>query len=363
MSSNMNECMECGACIKICELLQEIGETPAMMTRRGVLAGQAFSCSLCGACETVCPSGLSPKRLFAERRKTAVQNGELDINEYNYLCPDRKCNAMSLYRRRYGIDYKDMEVDGSTNTVFFPGCTLLTYSPGITRDIYNRLKKNCRCQGLWDGCCGKPLSQLGLQQRFEDMQQSLAGFAKQHSIKKVITACPGCYYELTPLLAPLEIDVVTVYEMVDFRPHSVADKKVCAIHDACPDRMAGIFGRQVRQTLAKCGFSIVEMKHTKERTICCGSGGQLSHFRPDLAEKLVRIRGDEARESRADVLVGYCLSCVLKFDDSSTDIPVAHALNLLLEQPEDFKGAKAKAAQLFMGADGEKLWQEIMADE
>lgn len=333
---------------------------PGLLEKQEVTVNHAYSCSLCGACETVCPVGFSPKKLFALRRRTAVNQGEIDICDYRYLFPDRKNNVMNIYRNFYGIHYVDLEGDGQVSTLFFPGCTLLTYSPALTREIYYRLKAGFTCTGLWTECCGKPLEQLGLQQRFEAMQVQLSQSAAKRRVTQVITACPGCYYELKKILQPQGIAVLTVYEVLKFDQYS--GNLTCTIHDACPDRQEGVFAGQVRQALRQAGVSLVEMEHSREHTVCCGSGGQLSHFRPDFKETLVKLRLDEARRSGAAMLAGYCLSCVLNFDGKAADLPVTHVLNLLLKLRSDFSGAKERARQMLAGSEGEKIWEKIMAD-
>ncbi|MGL5515049.1 MAG: heterodisulfide reductase-related iron-sulfur binding cluster, partial [Sporomusa sp.] len=222
---------------------------------------------------------------------------------------------------------------------------------------------SCGCGGMWTECCGKPLVQLGLQSRADAMHERLRAFLQQNKVNKVITACPGCYYELKNIFMPCDVNVQTVYETLDFGPRATTDKRSCTIHDACPDRYHGEFGRQVRQALLQVGFSLREMKHSQQHTICCGSGGQISHFRPDLTEKLVNMRLDEAEELGVDILAAYCLSCVLKFAGASCKIPVTHVLNLLLEQSEDFKEAKQLAKRMLTGPEGEKVWEIIMTDD
>lgn len=355
-------CLECEQCYDSCLLLTEIGQSPAKIAQRGVEVMEAFSCSLCGLCETVCPQGLSPKKMFAGRRNEAVSKGEFAIDDYCYLFPDRKNNVMNVFRKYQGIDYRDIEYHGNSGTCFFPGCTLLTYSPKLTRAIYQHLQSTCDCGGIWTECCGKPLDQMGLQQRKESLYEQLRNFLQLHNITRLITACPGCYYELQNIFHDCKVQIQTVYEVLEFKPPGGAAKKSCTIHDACPDRFAGKFGSQVRQALEQGGFSIIEMKHNKENAICCGSGGQIAHFRSDLTEKIVNLRLDEARQSGADILVGYCLSCVLKFDVFGSSIPVTHVLNLLLDQSEEFRGAKDRVAKMLAGTDGEKLWEEIMTD-
>lgn len=362
MNELAEKCVECGQCAAICNFLDQSGKTPAAMAKLGVEVNEAFSCCLCGACEAVCPQRLSPKTMFARRRNTAVKGGELDIQSYRYLFPDRPNNVMSVFRRYHGIDYSDLKFDDGGGTWFFPGCTLLTYSPGLTREICRRLKQDGNCQGLWTDCCGKPLVQMGLAARAETLKDKLHEFAEKRKITRLVTACPGCYYELKQVFAAGGISIQTVYETLDFESLVKPEPLFCTIHDACPDRFEGRFASQVRQALIRCGYSLTEMEHSKERGICCGSGGQLSHFQPELTEELVKLRLAEARLSGADVLAGYCLSCVLKFDVYRSPVPVTHALNLLLKQPEDFRSAKEKAGKMFAGTAGEKLWEEIMTD-
>lgn len=362
MNEITKDCLECGRCSNTCFLLSEIGQSPATILNRGIEVREAFSCSLCGACETACPRGLSPKEMFAGRRDEAVKNSEFNINDYRYMFPDREKNIMSAYRKHHGIDYRDIEHNDIGGTWFFPGCTLMTYAPGLTRETFLRLKDSCGCEAMWSGCCGKPLEQMGLQHRFVNMREQLKSFLCKYNITSLITACPGCYYELRNVFKDCDVSIQTVYEVLDFKLSAQAAKQRCAVHDSCPDRFTGSFGSQVRQALEKRGLAIVEMEHNKENTICCGSGGQISHFRPELAEKLVRQRFNEVERSGADILVAYCLSCALKFDVFHSPVPVAHALNLLLGKDVEFNGAKERVGQMFSGSNGEKIWEEIMAD-
>jgi Fe-S oxidoreductase len=361
MSKISEDCLECGICINECQFLSEIGEMPAEVAKRGAQTSEAYSCTLCGACEAVCPEGLSPKEMFAERRRQSVTDGEIDIDEIRYLLPDRKNNVVKTYRKHFGIDYSDIECKNECQTVFFPGCSLMTYAPKLTRETYRRLQESSGCGGVWIECCGKPLEQLGLKQRTENLQSRLKEFALTHKIKTIITACPNCYYEMKHVFKGLDINIRTVYEMISFSKQMPRQTK-CTIHDSCPDRFDVVFGKKVRQALAACGYSIAEMPHNRKNTICCGSGGQISHFRPDLTKQLVEQRLLEADKSGADILVGYCLSCVLKFNGAKSRVSVAHALNLLLDVPREYTDAKKRAADMFSGTAGEKLWEKVMAD-
>lgn len=342
----ISECRECGLCSNGCDFLGE-STSPAEIARKGITMQDAYGCALCGKCKAVCPLGLSPLAMFQARREEAIQKQELDPDEFNYFMPDYEVNVMNAYRQYYDIHYRDIEIDESSDTYFFPGCTLLTYSPKLTREIYSRLHKKMGCGGILSECCGLPLYQMGLLDRAQRYTDFLIEKINRQGIKRLITACPNCYYRLRETLKSTGIEIITVYEVLNFPINSLGDYPKCTIHDSCPDRFEGIFARQTRAALKNCGFEIVEMARILQDSPCCGSGGQISHFRPDLADKLVQDRLEEARHTGVKMLVSYCLGCVLNFARVESEFTIRHVLNLLLGVDDDYADVKKRAAEIF----------------
>ncbi|NLO98056.1 MAG: (Fe-S)-binding protein [Peptococcaceae bacterium] len=340
------ECSECGLCVSGCAFLSE-NTSPAEMARRGISKEDAYACSLCAKCRAVCPLELNPMGMFQARREQAIQNQELDAEEFNYFMPDNKDNVMSTYRRYYAVDYNDLKRDKNSSVFFFPGCTLMTYSPALTREIYNRIRWQQGCGGIITDCCGLPLNQMGFRYRASQFTDSLVTKIEKLGIKSLVTACPNCYYKLKKALQPLGVRLFTVYETIDFPPGMQIDLPRCTIHDSCPDRFDGLFAAQARTALRNQGYKLVEMANILRDSPCCGSGGQVSHFRPDLADNLVINRLTEARNSGAEILVSYCMSCVLNFARLATDLKVRHVMNLLLGIDEDYSEVKKRAAAIF----------------
>ena len=343
-------------------MLQEIGEGPKQIASRGVSATEAFSCALCGACEAVCPVQLSPQSLFAAGRRQANSDGDISMGEYAYLRPDRTYNLMRVYRDYYGIDYGDIELTGTAASCFFPGCTLMTYAPELTRSVYAKLQSACGCAGLIGDCCGKPLSLLGLPAEKDRAAERLREKLQRHKIRDVVLACPGCYYELREQLAAANIRVRTVYEALAGIAGGPVKQGIYTVHDSCPDRVEGIFGRQVRAWLQSRNLSLVEMEHHRKHSLCCGSGGMLSRFRPDMTERMVSRRVGEAAAAGAETIVSYCLSCAMKFADAPDAVRSRHALSLLFGRDDDFSGVRGKAAAMLAGPQGEELWAKMLAD-
>jgi Fe-S oxidoreductase len=282
----------------------------------------------------------------------AVEKGEVDPEEYSSLFPDRKGSVMQLYRSYYGIGYSDLEAEKGATSCFFPGCTLMTYSPVLTREVFMKLKNECGCQGLLTDCCGILLSQFGLEQSAAEASRNLVDKVESLGIKRIIVACPGCYYSLQEILGQKKVEILTIYEVLDFQGAAGADAPLCTVHDSCPDRFKGVFSKGVREALKKSGFSLVEMADSREETLCCGSGALVSHFRPERTEKLIELRLRAAEKSGAKVLLAYCLSCVLNYAARPSEVKVRHVLNLLLGIDEDYTDVKTKVVKVFEEANG-----------
>jgi len=364
----VNNCTGCHQCVSECPLLKQIGEDPIRIADRGPSVEEAYSCTMCGLCEAVCPASLSMKELFAATRVKAVDSGGININDYRYLFPDRQMNVMRLYRELNGIAYDDLYPDQAASAAFFPGCTLLTYAPELIRASFHHLSRAYKELTLITDCCGMPLHQLGLRSRGDAYIYSVTTKLQHLKVKSLITACPNCYYQLRPVLKDSEIKLMTIYETLNRSklcglPEKNTGKPLVTMHDSCPDRFDGIFAGQTRKALTQKGFALVEMEHKRRTTLCCGSGGQVTHFQPELAEELVKSRVQEAERSGAQILASYCLGCVLNFTKIPGKPKIRHVLNLLLDLEQDFAGLKAKANQMFEGPQGIERWEKIMAEE
>lgn len=353
-------CIECGLCLEGCLIMSELEEMPAQLALREISAEEAYSCCLCGLCEAVCPEGLQPIALFRNGRCQAVQTGAIDVREFSYLMPDRP-NGQSAYRAYQNITYDDLlAVNEIATTAFFPGCTMLTYAPELLRTTMDALTETCGPLQLLTECCGHPLRQMGLNRRATNYEQMVCRKMKERGVKDLIIACPNCYYTLRALLADSGIRLHTIFDRL---PAGVpaGSTTTCIIHDVCPDRFDGIFKEQMSTALKQAGYTIKEPSNSGNASRCCGSGGQVSHHRPDFREKLLAERLATAEAAGGDLLVCPCMSCVLNLSEKSAELPVYHGLNLLLNEKSDYSDVKKRAAAMFETAAGLAIWEEAMA--
>ena len=334
MDTIQDQCIQCWICHDHCLFLESFDIDPANLELNNMPAETAYACSLCGLCGEVCPEQIDLSRVFQERRKKAISDGEIEAEDCSYLFPDTSDHSIKLYREKHHIDYSDLKKEGSGTTAFFPGCTLLAYAPDLTRAAYRALQSQLGSVVFLEDCCGKVLYQFGLEKRARMFTQALQARLKEQGIERIITACPNCYYYLQDTLPGIKVD--TIYQALP--PHDAYLDRMATIHDSCPDRKDGIFAEQVRKHLQACGLHMVEMEHAGAETICCGSGGQLRHYYEDFAEELKHKRLQEAQAVQVELMVCYCSSCLLNYNQffNEHSIEVTHALNVVLNQPNDW---------------------------
>ena len=355
----LEKCSECLICLQECQLMTRLGKSPreiaeCLFQNPQLYKNAVYSCLQCGLCSIVCPVLLNPKQMFLEWRRKLVKDGVAPFRNHSFSLTDKKWNIYTLYRDNYGISYPDLETS-NCDTLFFPGCNMSTFAPKLTRTIFSQLKRFNGSVGILIDCCQKPVHDLGLQERFEKAIEKLKQRVAEQGAKRVITACPNCYYTLKQCLG---VEVVSIYDALP----EAAFKKitgVITIHDSCPDREEGLFGRKVRSILSGC--QIIEMKHSKENTICCGAGGLASAVDPDLALTYVKMRLEEAKATQAEYLVTYCVTCVNMLTSVPSEIKIIHALNLLLGVDEDYSQIQPNLQRLFTGPRAKENIQKIVS--
>jgi len=87
-------------------------------------------------------------------------------------------------------------------------------------------------------------------------------------------------------------------------------EQVVTYHDPCDlGRKGGVFDAP-RRILARIpGIQLVEMPENREGSYCCGGGGNLESFDPELSKAVAARRVRQAAETGAGVILSACQQC------------------------------------------------------
>jgi heterodisulfide reductase subunit D len=166
-------------------------------------------------------------------------------------------------------------------------------------------------------CCGHDLLLQGDKEGFMALAQANLDEFNRLGIKKIITACPECFYSLKvdypKMLGNAVAEVVYWTEVIapllgsgNLRLGRLKERAV--YHDPCTlGRGLRIFDSPRQILCAVDGLELVEMEQSREKALCCGAS---SWVHCGAANRQIQDeRLAQAKATGADVLVTSCPKC------------------------------------------------------
>ncbi|MBJ6725064.1 heterodisulfide reductase-related iron-sulfur binding cluster [Geomesophilobacter sediminis] len=322
-------CVRCGRCKKLCSMyLTENRTAPITMMdnlkrlthgrNRGsaqpgavIDAASLWSCTGCRACEERCPMRGEHAAGIVQLRRGAITSGRIPEPVAERLQKLRGARTLPAEAGR-GIP------SGTRGIYYWPGC-----SDAQGEDAgFSALLKIMERAGVVlrmlqpPHCCGGAARRLGDEALFQEQARENHRYLREQGVELVVTRCPHCFNTLRNEYGSLGTDVTVLHHTqllaelaawgeVVF-PHQTAPP--VTYHDPCfLGRYHGEFAAPRKLIEAATGRLPVEMKHTRMKSLCCGSGGGTVGEETALATARVRLK--EAGKAGAEVVVTGCPYC------------------------------------------------------
>jgi heterodisulfide reductase subunit D len=167
-------------------------------------------------------------------------------------------------------------------------------------------------------CCGSTVKRIGHMKLFDKLRKENEKRIRGTGVKRIVTACSGCYKTLKQdypgLAKDIEILHSTEYlarllEEGRLRP---AKKQVkVTYHDPCHlGRHTSVYDPPRTVLKSVPGLTLTEMKNSRELSRCCGGGAGVKTAYPELSKKAAVRRIKEAEKTGAELLITTCPFCV-----------------------------------------------------
>ena len=342
-------CVRCGLCLSVCPTYREsLIETDSPRARvalvralkEGLLetptdgySSAFFRCLLCGACTFVCPSGVAVDRILEMTRGELAGQGllpqalsDLDdrITEYRNISAEenegRLIWADNLPTPPTGLGRKRAEV------AYFVGCVSSFFPrsykvPQSLVQIFDRAGVDYTLLGGAEWCCGYPMFINGELDRARELIQHNVETVRAMGVKKVVTTCPSCFHfwkHSYPAALGTDDLGVEVQHATEFLADLLETGNVklgelrqsVTYHDPCDLGRKGGVIEAPRRVLAQIpGLRLVEMAENRDSSHCCGGGGNLESFAPEVGQAVARNRIRQAADVGAGTLVSACQQC------------------------------------------------------
>ncbi len=168
-------------------------------------------------------------------------------------------------------------------------------------------------------CCGSVLLRTGFQKEAERQIEKNTEVLKD---EKIITSCAGCYKTLKD-----DYDGLDVVHISQFLNELISKNKLnftksdldVTYHDSCHlGRHSKVFDepRNVIESVA----NLVEMKNSREESLCCGAGGGVKSAYPEIADEMAESRIGQAKQTGCRTLVTSCPFCKLNLENDELEV-------------------------------------------
>jgi Fe-S oxidoreductase len=370
---SLDACMECGRCQDVCpawatgkplspknvvvDLRNAMARHDKVANLHGntIAAETLWACTMCQACVNECPVLIGHVDLISDLRRNLVGEGQFFgppatavkhvANRFN---PYGRPNAERLNWAE-GLNVPTVESNPGYEYLYWVGCAA-AFDPRaqkVARSMVQLLQAanvKFAVLGKKERCTGDPARRLGDEFLFQDLAQNNIRTLDSHKAKKVVTACPHCFntlrneypqfggrYEVqhhTQLLAEL---------LAAGRLGGAPDTQTpVTLHDPCYLARVNNEVNATREVLSRSATNFREMARHGKKTFCCGAGGGRMFAEEAPAQRVSRLRCDEAAATGAKRLATGCPFCLNMMTDAAASargepMQVLDVAELLLE--------------------------------
>ncbi|MDY6911049.1 MAG: (Fe-S)-binding protein [Chloroflexota bacterium] len=332
-------CLDCGKCTAACPISRyDPAFSPRMLVydaiqenEPGIIQDERlWQCLTCAACEKICASGVRYCDFVTSLRGEACEQGITGRCTHGGALQSLMHIMASDELKQNRLDWvpKHLETADTSDTLYFVGCapyfnsffayleaeTLRAAKGSIA--LLNRLGI-VPALSPNERCCGHDLLNSGDTVGFLKLARHNVQEIAGTGAKRVITSCPECYHTLKDTypryLGNTGFEVVHLTEVIagavsagDLKFNKVS-KKV-TYHDPCRlGRISGIFDEPRAILSAIPNLEIVEMRHHRNTSLCCGTQSWINCGTVNKQIQVELLK--EAKATGADILLTACPKC------------------------------------------------------
>lgn len=381
-ASGLDLCVRCGNCKALCpthmEFLNEsLSARGRMVLLKKLFSGEIdpsdalddriYSCMLCGACDSLCPRGLSvTDAVYEGRRKlastgkkhrlfrTAIKYAFRDpansfkilqfLESAGLLLPLSRIQPFKALRElQVRIPHSRLKNGASVFKVpeprgriaLFSGCTVDFLYPAMGLSLIYALNALDFEVVLPKGevCCGAPLLAMGLREEASQLAEKNLNAFKKMQVEAVISLCPTCTHfikqEYPKIIGDSIGNAMDISQFICdasltayLTPAAEPPGKVI-YHDPCHSIHYLGVNDEPRKILRLLGFGIVEPAEKG----CCGFGGTVRVLHDYVSHAISETRVESFEG--AEMIVTSCPNCVLQFSSRIKDRPVKHIIEVI----------------------------------
>jgi Fe-S oxidoreductase len=306
------------------------------------LAETFYHCTTCRSCTYSCPAKINVSEIVEEVRKKLYSDGYApeavlgvrdSISKAGNVYASAREDRIEIYPPPLREKAQKNELPANAKTLLFMGCLPSYLDMKIAPSLIKALDAGevaYTTLATEEKCCGFPLYLMGSDE-FDSHAQELIERMKATGVQELVTPCAGCYKTFTTLYPEIGDLGLEVYHSVQYFEKLLNEgtikfrkdlaKKV-TYHDPCDlGRSCHIFEEPRNILKGIPGVEFVEMERNRLDARCCGGGGGMQAYNPEMAVDMAALRVSDALAVGADIIVSGCPACKDNLRKGSRAIP------------------------------------------
>ncbi len=388
LERDMAACLQCGYCVQVCDTynqnrwesnsprgkvfyLSALAKRNALDTLLGrkIKLDQEFidalyQCTGCARCHTVCHVSIEFAEFWEVVREWAHEQGYGPLPAHVKIRErlEEKRNPYDEPMEKRGAWFpKEIPRSPQPDILFFAGCTASYRTPHLAKagvTVLSRGGATINILGEDEWCCTSPALRTGQTKLTAEFAEHTITHVETMGAKSMVMTCAGCYKTSSHDYGKYYSNpAFVVQHFSQAAEKMIKDKKLkftkeinakVTYHDPCHlGRHAQVFDAPRECIKAIPGVTLVEMKHTRMDSRCCGAGGGYKSAFNEMAVNIAAERVKEAVETGADILATACPFCVVNLQQGAkkigAKIKVMDISEMMLEATEPLPPAPAEA--------------------
>lgn len=215
--------------------------------------------------------------------------------------------------------------------------------------ILNKIGIEFAVLGTEEACTGDPAKRAGNEFLFQTQAMMNIEVLNAYEIKNIVTICPHCFNTLKNEYPSLGGNYKVTHhsqflqQLIDEKKLVIEDNqafkgKRITFHDPCYLGRGNNIFEAPRSLIEKLDAELVEMKHCREKGLCCGAGGAQMFKEPEKGDQDINIRRtEEALEVQPEIIATGCPFCMtmmtdgVKNKEKETEVMVKDLAELIAE--------------------------------
>lgn len=282
-----------------------------------------FTCSLCGSCTEICAAEFDPSECL-EKVRDVLNEIPNDVRDdiAQKILENNNPYMQDNSKKRDWVNKVDFDIPNTGEILYYTGCTAGFKLPSIvisTAKILNAAKIEFAVLEE-EPCCGSVMLRIGRRDDAVENAERVVKAIDASGASKVFVTCAGCLKTLRQDYEQFGLELPEIFHVTEVLQEIISDGKLklnslgeglrVSYHDPCHlSRALGVYDAPRDIIGAIPGVELVEMDTIKEAAMCCGAGGGLRSYDPNLSKKIAVDRVRTAKEAGAEFLATACPFC------------------------------------------------------